>query len=250
MFSGKRIWAPLLDLVLPRACPVCNQTLSRADDTWCGVCTRKLMEAVTPPSGYCHRCARTIGPYLQYADGCADCRDKRLSLDGMARVGPYRDILKSMIASYKFGRDQRLDRSLGTLLASAVAGHAWAGQLDALIPVPTTWWNRLRYRFRPAVQLARVAGRELRLPALPLIRVAGKKHNQMDLPASERPRNVRGVFKIHPTARVAGTQLCVVDDVCTSGATLNEIARVLKKAGAVAVYGAVVAKTDVDDPMA
>ena len=94
MHSGKRIWAPLLDLVLPRACPACNQTLSRSDDTWCGVCARRLMETISSPSDYCHRCARTVGPYLQDADGCADCRDKRLTLDGVARVGPYRDIIK------------------------------------------------------------------------------------------------------------------------------------------------------------
>lgn len=208
----------------------------------------KVLEAVRPPSDYCHRCGRTVGPFLQDETGCAACRETPRHVDRVARVGSYQGILRSLITKYKFGRDQRLDRPLGHLLSSAIQGNPWADQIEALVPVPTTWWNRLRYRFRPPVQIAQAAGRFLRVPALPLVRVTGKQHNQVDLPASDRPQNVRGVFKLHPRARVAGTRLCIVDDVSTTGATLNEIARVLKKAGAAAVYGAVVAKTEIDDP--
>ncbi len=249
MSPSKRVCSSLLDLVMPRACPACDRTLSASDDIWCPACSMNLLETVTPPDRYCPRCGQSVGPYLQSDSGCAACRDARLSLDGMARAGPYHGILSAMVMKYKFGRTQRLDRPLATLVKSAIEGQRWAREIDALVPVPTTWWNRLRYRFRPAAQLAQAAARELHIPALPLIRVAGKKYNQMDLPASLRTGNVRGVFKLHPQARPAGTRICIIDDVCTTGATLNEIARVLKKAGAKAVYAAVVAKTDADQPM-
>ncbi|MDM8005714.1 MAG: phosphoribosyltransferase family protein [Phycisphaerae bacterium] len=247
--SATRVWASLLDLVLPRACPACNRTLSASDDIWCRACAMTLLESVTPPDRYCSRCGQSVGPYLLNASGCAACRDARLYLDGMARAGPYDGVFREMVTKYKFGRDQHLDRPLGRLIKSAIEGRGWNGEIDALVPVPTTWYNRLRYRFRPAAQLARAVGGELHVPVLPLIRVIGKKYNQMDLPASLRPGNVRGVFKLHPRARPAGARLCIIDDVCTTGATLNEIARVLKKAGAATVYAAVVAKTEADQPI-
>jgi len=235
----------LLDLIFPRACAACGRTLS-TDEQWCDPCLEALSAAIATPDRYCPRCGRSVGPYLRDLVGCVECKETRFSVDGIARVGPYHGIVGSMVQRYKFGGDQRLDRPLAKLLVSAIGGQPWADQIDALVPVPTTWWNRLRYHFRPSVQLARAVGQRMHLPALPLIRVAGKRHNQVDLPASERPRNVRGVFRLHARARVAGTRLCVVDDVCTSGATLNEIARVLKRAGAVAVYGAVIARTERD----
>lgn len=239
----------VLDLVFPRACPGCDRTLTASDDIWCLACARALLATNTPPGSYCPRCGRSVGPYLLKPDGCPECREERFPLDGIARVGPYRGLVGTMVTRYKYGREQRLDGPLGMLLAGAIDGQPWRGQIDALVPVPTSWSNRLRYRFRPATQLARATGRRLRLPVLPLISVYGKRHNQADLPASERARNVRGVFRLHHRARVAGARLCVVDDVCTSGATLNEIARVLKKAGAAAVHGAVLARTDRDEPI-
>jgi ComF family protein len=234
--------ASLLDLVFPRACPACNRTLTPAEETWCEPCTAKLLKATAAP--YCPRCGLPVGPYLASTDGCQTCRDHRTYLDGFARVGAYRGILRSLIHKYKFRRGEHLDKPLARYLAARIQGQPWAGDLDALVPVPTTWRNRLRYRFPPATQLSRCLSRELSLPTLPLIRIVGKKRDQVGLPADERIRNVRGVFGVHPRARVSGTKLCIIDDVSTSGATIREVARALRKAGAASVCAAVIAKTE------
>src|SRR5690606_21896524 len=105
------------------------------------------------------------------------------------------------------------------------------------------WPGRLRYGFHPAGLIAQAAGKRLGLPVLPLVRAHGKRRRQTGLPQSDRAANVRGAFHVARGARVAGATLCVVDDVSTSGATLRAIARVLKRAGAARVYGAVAAKT-------
>ena len=237
-----RILGTLADVVFPRGCPLCDRTLPQPDDIWCPACTEALLSATG--SDYCRRCGLSVGAYLVNPDGCPACRKNRNLLDGIARVGPYGSLVGEMVRRYKYGRRQQLDRPLGSLLAAGIQGQSWLGEIDALVPVPTSWMSRLQYRFRPVDLLAKQVGRELSLPVLPLLYVRGKKRKQVDLSSSERARNVRGVFRVRRRARVEDATLCVIDDVCTSGSTLREVARVLKRAGAGRVYGAALAKTD------
>ena len=129
------------------------------------------------------------------------------------------------------------------MLAAVVAGQPWCDDLDALVPVPASLPERLHYRFCPVGLLAKTVAGELRLPVLPIVSVRGKKCRQVELPASARVQNVRGVFRLDRHAHVGGTRLCVLDDVATSNATLNEMATVLKRAGAARVDAAVLAKS-------
>jgi ComF family protein len=147
-----------------------------------------------------------------------------------------------LVLRLKYGRDQRLDAPLGDFLAASIGPTDWRAQLDALVPVPITWSSRLRYGYRPVDEVARCVGRKLDLPVLPLLSVKGKKRSQVGLSATQRVANVRGVFHVRPHANVAGKSLCIIDDVATTGATLREVGRVLKKAGAKHVYGAVLAR--------
>lgn len=235
----------MINLFFPVDCPGCDGPLDEPDATWCGTCAAALL-AVTGQD-YCPRCGMPVGPHLRNVAGCAACRNDRTPLDGIARAGPYEGPIGQLVRRFKFNRRQALDRPLGELIASAMDAADWADGLDGLIPVPSTWASRWRYRGEPAGLLAEAAGRYRGLPLLPLLSVRGKQHKQTDLSHSARPGNVRGVFRLRRGARVDGARLCVIDDVCTSGSTLREIARVLKRAGAEAVYGAVAAKTTYGD---
>ena len=207
---------------------------------WCPDCAAQLLEVTG--SARCPRCAERAEPYQINLQGCPSCRGQSTPLDGIACVGPYKGILGQLVRFYKYNRRQELDRPLGRLLAAAVAGAPWRGQIDALVPVPASLFERLRYRFWPVGLLAREAGRQLDLDWLPLLAVRSKKTRQVELALTHRAANVRGVFRLRAGARVAGTRLCLVDDVMTSGATLREAARRLKKEGAVAVYAAVLVR--------
>lgn len=137
-----------------------------------------------------------------------------------------------------------MDAVLGSLIADAMRGQAWSAGLDAIVPVPSTWRSTLRYRFLPVNLLADAAARELSLPVLPILTARGKRHRQVDLSTEARMKNVRGRFLLKRGADVRDAVLCIVDDVCTTGATLREIRDVLTRAGARKVYGAVLVKTD------
>ncbi len=236
------------DLLAPRACALCDQALAPDDLDWCPGCTREIVAAVAVD--YCRRCGETASPHLVDEAGCKHCRGRRPPVDGFARVGPYDGPIGEMIRGYKFRRKQRLDRTLGVMLADAGRSRPWCATLDALVPVPASLTERWQYRFYPVGLLARNVGHRLGLPVLPMLTVRGKKRRQVELPHSDRVENVRGVFQVARHARVAGTRLCLVDDVTTSGATLAECARVLKRAGAAEVYAAILAKAGENTPPA
>ncbi|NLX12200.1 MAG: ComF family protein [Phycisphaerales bacterium] len=196
---------------------------------------------ITP--GYCPRCGTYVGPYMADAADCPRCVNQALPLDGAVCVGEYSGVLADVICKYKYGRQQRMDGILGAMLSDAIRGRPWGGRVDGLVPVPASWLERWGYGFYPVALLANVVGGELGLPVLSVVGIRGKRRRQVELPESERSRNVRGVFYLGVRACVAGRRLCILDDVHTSGATLREVARVLKQAGAAEVYAATVGKT-------
>jgi len=228
------------ELTYPRTCHACDRVLSPEFQDYCPDCLQKLLAATSPP--YCPRCGVTAEPYLINETGCRQCRRDSQKIDGLTRAGTYDSLVGDLVKRYKFGRRQRMDRLLGSMLADAIAGQAWFARLDGLVPVPASLSERLNYRFFPVGLLAKAAGRKLDLPVLPIVRIRGKKRRQVGLPASARAKNIKGVFSINPRARLEGARLCVIDDVATSNATVNEMAAVLKQAGAAKVHAAVVAK--------
>ncbi|HEY8520427.1 MAG TPA: phosphoribosyltransferase family protein [Gammaproteobacteria bacterium] len=185
---------------------------------------------------------------------CPGCRgdfarsDGELPLSGRdadplaALVAPFRYAppLDGYIQALKFGGARRLGRALGLLLADEVAPRA-AGR-DALVPVPLHL-ARLRARgYNQAVEIARPLAARFGLPLL-LRGIARSRATppQTGLDARERARNVRGAFAVRRP--LDGLRIAIVDDVCTTGATLRALAAALRTAGAADVEAWAVAHT-------
>ncbi len=232
----------LADLVLPAGCMLCERRLGAGEGPWCVDCALKIGRAIQAP--YCPRCGLTVAEPANLADGCNLCRIHPVGFDGIARVGEYDRAIRELVLQYKFAGRQRLDRPLGELLAAAIQCQPWACEVEGLVPVPTSWRTRMGRSFSPVTTLSKQVGRQLGLPVLPLMAEQGKQRRQVGLESADRAKNVRGKYRPRSAATPTGSMLCVVDDVSTTGATLEEIARVLKKAGATRVYAAVLAKTD------
>ncbi len=244
----RSLLASARQLVLPLHCVACEAP-APAEGRYplCAACAARLADLMA--AGACPRCGRGAGPHTFDMDGCSLCRDKRLPHDGAVRVGPYADPLKRLILAYKYGRRAELGPTLGMLLAQRVALAVWADQVDLVVPVPLHWTRRAGRGFNQAALLAREAGRAVGVPAARsgLLRVRPTPH-QTRLPPSRRRANVRGAFAVRSGKGVLeGRQILLVDDVMTSGATVGECARTLRKAGAAAVYVAVVAVAGLDE---
>lgn len=196
-------------------CTGCRADLPWLDGNVCSCCAHPL-----PAPGLCGRC---IAEPPHYDRVIAACR--------------YAFPIDGLIQAYKYSG--RL--AAGAALASLLANHV-RRRPDLIVPIPLTA-QRLRERgFNQALELARNLGEQWAVPVKPELCVKTRDTApQTRLPWKERRKNIRGAFVVEGS--VADRHVAVVDDVLTTGATLSELARNLKRAGAVTVTGYVIART-------
>jgi ComF family protein len=196
-------------------CAGCRADLPWLDANQCSSCAHPL-----PASGLCGRC---IAEPPHYDRVVAACR--------------YAFPLDGLIQSYKYNGRLVAGSALASLLADRVLQRP-----DLIVPIPLTA-QRLRERgFNQALELAHTLGRRLEVPVNARICVKTRDTvPQTRLPWKARRKNIRGAFVVE--GGVAGCHVAVVDDVLTTGATLSELARNLKRAGATTVTGYVIART-------
>jgi ComF family protein len=196
-------------------CDDCRKGLPWLDASHCSSCAHPL-----PSPGLCGRC---LAEPPHFDRVVAACR--------------YAFPLDSLIQSYKYSGRLAAGTALASLLANRVQQRP-----DLIVPIPLTA-QRLRERgFNQALELARALGRQtgVRVHAQLCVKVRDTLP-QTRLPWKERRKNIRGAFVVE--GGVEGRHVAVVDDVLTTGATLSELARNLKRAGAATVTGYVIART-------
>lgn len=230
----------LASRLLPSRCMVCELHPGSQAASICAACESDFL-AETPAR--CERCAIRLpeGP-TGSARRCGRCLANVPHFDATTTLADYISPVDGMIIALKFTARLDLARLFGCLLARrwSLQPNAAAGAI--VMPVPLAF-ERLRQRgFNQSHQIARAfaaaAGRRLVVDRLLRVRHAPP---QQTLALSERRRNVRGAFAVE--GDVAGAHVLLVDDVMTSGSTLDEAARVLKRAGAVHVRNLIVART-------
>jgi ComF family protein len=145
-----------------------------------------------------------------------------------------------MILSFKNGRTE-LDSVLSFLADSALKGCGFHGEIEVFVPVPLHWTRRLKRGFNQSELLARKVSNDDIKIIRDLVRVRRTKMQPEMISAAARAANVAGAFAVRSDHRYAGRNICLIDDIKTSGATLNECARTLKEAGAAKVFAVVLA---------
>ena len=213
---------------LPANCVLCGA--ASLLQCLCRACDEALPRL---PLSQCRRCA------LPLASGeiCGTCLATPPTHDGVTVAFAYGFPVDALIQKFKYGPDLTLAPVLGRLL-----GSTSCGEVDAALAMPLGA-ARLRGRgFNQAQELARVAARIRGVPLLPrACRKVSETPPQVGLPWKERAANVRGSFVCDADLR--GQRVAIVDDVMTTGATVGELARVLKRAGARSVHVWVLART-------
>lgn len=225
-------------LFWPAACSSCGQSISEGDSSLCKSCWGELLGCTG--GDYCRRCGKDASRYAIIDGSCPDCQGTEIHFDGIARSGVYKDALQRMILSFKKGQTE-LDTVLGFLGNSALVGSGFANEIEFFVPVPLHWTRRL---IRGYNQSLIIAGK-IRHPSAKinteLVRVRRTRSQPMMTSFSARARNVAGAFGVRRGHNFGGRKVCLVDDIKTSGATLNECAKTLKLAGASKVFALVLA---------
>ena len=235
---GKAAFEGLNHLLWPAVCNSCGISISQAQNGLCQNCWDELLACVG--GDYCSRCGKDASKYAAIGAGCANCQDEKLHFDGIARGGVYDGSLRNMILAFKFNDKTELDSQLCFMLNSALAGSEFLDQIDLFVAVPLHWRRRLERGYNQSLILCKgMKGTKGRI-STDFVR-ARYTQRQWNLSPAKRKRNVAGAFAVRKGHDFAGRTVCLVDDITTSGATLNECARTLKEAGAQKVFAVVAA---------
>jgi Predicted amidophosphoribosyltransferases len=228
----------LADLLYPPHCVNCG--VRQAPDVWlCGRCSKDLPRIRGPR---CEVCCRPFDGMLD-AFVCPNCQGHALHLD--FAIAPMRcaGVVRELIHRFKYGREFHLRRVLGEWLCEALDDRRIADmEAFALVPVPLHPARRRERQFNQSEALAEWASRRRKVPlATPLKRI---RHTvtQTQFDRKSRMRNLRGAFALRHNARVKDQSFLLVDDVLTTGSTLDECARVLLEGGARSVRAIIVAR--------
>lgn len=210
------------DWLYPPTCLLCGDPGDAGHDL-CRPCMLDLPFNIKA----CRRCGLPLA--APSASECGGCQRKPPAFDGTIAVFRYEEPVRHLIHGLKFQARYASARLLGSLLAEHLEGLTeWP---QRLIPVPL---HRSRYRqrgFNQSLEIAREVSARLRIPLdlYGCVRIRATAP-QLDLSAAERSRNIRNAFLAHGDYR--GQHVAILDDVVTTGATVGELARVLRKAGA------------------
>lgn len=222
-----------LDILFPPQCAGCK----RGGAVLCSSCLAHFVPSMTP---LCQRC----GSPLSTMGICRQCQYHTLGLSGLRAVSSYQEPLRSCIHALKYDGNTRLAEPLGRLLAQAYRYYGL--HADAIIPVPLHSQRQKQRGYNHAYLLAEVCAAQVNVPLYQEMVVRYRATPaQVGLTASERMQNVAGAFRCSPafaTGTLYGRRLLIIDDVYTTGATLEACAGPLFAAGAKEVWGLVLAQ--------
>lgn len=225
----------LLRAMLPSACALCG---AHAGEAVCADCERAYVLRLP-------RCPCCANPASAPDAGrhCGACLADAPRFDATLVACDYTAPLDSLVLQLKFGAQLALAPWMARVLGDAIKNIAPALP-DVLCPVPLGTRRLVERGYNQALEVARPLARALQLPVAPqLLQRVRDTPAQSGTAPGERKKNVRGAFGVNEAFEVRGRHVGVVDDVMSSGHTLDEIAAVLKRAGAARVTNIVFART-------
>jgi ComF family protein len=222
----------LLGWAFPTCCPVCGAPTDMEQLPWCDACAPRIVLWDRP---LCPECRRFR------SSGTGDCTGGHANVTPavVTALGPYDDALGAVVRALKYDGLRAVAAPLGRLMAARLLTDR---KFDAVVSVPTAAHKRRERGFGHAELIAANVARTLEVPFLDrALRLTRRIADQTRLSPARRRANVRGAFALKEGLDPAGRCILLVDDVMTTGATLQEGARVLAAAHAASVHGAVVA---------
>jgi len=227
------------NFLYPPRCAVCGDRFGLAAAQ--RVCERCLSRVEKIAQPICALCGMPLESAMTSEHLCAACLDRRpyfASARAVARYRPSgesdRRSLPSLIRRHKYGLDQSLQKALAEFLGDELPYSA--ADCDVVIPVPLhqrrLWWRGFNQAALLAMTISRRLEKPIDLKSLMRSRITTPQTSQDH---DARRRNVRRAFAVTRPARIRGKRILLIDDVMTTGATVDECARVLMAAGAVRV---------------
>jgi len=230
----------LLDLCYPRRCEGCGGTVGTEEGFICWDC---LMAAQYVTDPMCSRCGDPVDGLVEHSFECGWCCRTRPAFTAARSALRFRGPMREILHRFKYNQGIHLGDNLGALLEGCVRAHFAASRFDGITYVPLHPVKARQRTYNQARLLAESLGRRLHVPVnRHLLERSRFTRTQTRLTAEERKQNVRGAFRVAIPDWVDGRHWLLVDDVMTTGATVDECARVMNACGAASVRVVTVAR--------
>ncbi|MDB5295518.1 MAG: hypothetical protein JWO31_1501 [Phycisphaerales bacterium] len=234
------LFRDVVELLYPTACAVCEEHVDDAGPL-CPACLSGLERREDEAA--CPACAK---PLAAHGDPCPYCEgDGEPNLEKVVRLGVYAEPIRHLVYRAKYHGRWALAEFFADRLSRQAAVVGLLSQTDCLVPVPLHRRRQVARGYNQADVLARRLAKAHRLKVVrPLVRVRNTDPQVVAKSRAKREQNLRAAFGLVAPAAVAGRHVVIVDDVTTTGATLQSVARALKPAKPASLSAIVVAIAD------
>ena len=230
---SSRIWGAIRDFLFPPVCLVCEQDTDGAP-----VCEECLSSIQVIERNFCQLCGKPL-ERKRRSYVCAECVRKPLALSRVRAWARFTHPLDKLVYTFKYSRFSKLAGFFSRRLALLVRGDGLLSAADAIVPIPLHpakgWWRG----YNQSKLLAQAISADTSIPMKDCLKRRRMTRTQTRLSPAERRRNVQGAFalkaRVDPSI-IEDRKFILVDDVITSGSTLDAAAEVLLDAGASEVY--------------
>ncbi len=228
--GAKSILHGMVDAIYPRTCPFCDKILARGTDI-CGDCQNKLKYVVEPR---CKKCGKQL--IKEEQEYCYDCTKLRhLYREGIATFA-YDEMVSKSIYRFKYYNRRTYAGMYARAIGVRYGEYIARWQPDVLVPVPIHRAKLQKRGYNQAELIAVELGKQLGIPVdSKILQRVRHTRAQKELNRSERKKNLENAFKISSYV-VKYKKIVLVDDIYTTGSTIDECTKVLMAAGAQDVY--------------
>jgi ComF family protein len=229
--SLKQLLNDISDIIFPLQCLACAEIInSPANPAFCGPCREKIKFLT---GSLCPGCGIPFWSSPASSHICGNCLENKPYFTQARAVANFETIIMEAIHRFKYGRSISVGNALGFFMADFSFPDFDFAQYSLLIPVPLHI-KRLRERgFNQSLLLADKLGKKHNLPvSFSLLKRQKFILTQTGLNKTEREKNIKGAFVVTDKKKVSNENIILVDDVYTTGATINECAKTLIKTGA------------------
>ena len=228
-----------LALFYPPTCEGCGGDVP-PNQYLCADCQSRAPRIVAP---FCARCSEPFSGAIEGPFSCSNCADQKLHFQAAVAGYQARGIVRRLIHEFKYHQRLYLRYVIADWLAVVLQDPRLSSRaFDVIVPVPLHPAKRRERGFNQAALLAGSLSSRIGVPVRPVLQRIRYTKTQTAFDRAERLENLRNAFRLRGGADVRGLQVLLVDDVLTTGSTLSECARVLKRAGASSIYAATAAR--------
>ena len=221
-----------VNLFYPVLCYVCGKKIGQPNQNLCKDCLKKIKKRLPP---FCIKCGRQLPGESHLQDKCSDCKKRNPYYDRALSVFCYDDILKNLVHNFKYKKMTSLAKEFVELTVDFMKRHDMARSIDLVLCVPMHPARLLKREINPSHILGTLVAKKLGIQySNALLKKTKNTPPQSKLKRHERISNVNETFSLQKNKKslVQHKNILLVDDLFTTGSTVNECSRILREAGA------------------